>query len=217
MRHPHGKNIHANSRKFANSNLVAQFTQLAKERACLLWIFRKRWDGHKTADLEVIELGSCGEKTVEFRRIRRHSALGGFASYVHLDQHGEFLARLARGVVQLFRQLERVDRIDGAEKFGSLAGLVRLQVADHVPPGVSQIAQAIDLTCELLHPIFAEMPDASLVSLADALSGEGLADGHECDFAGIAPGTGGGGSNLFLYPGYVFGNRHRALTTKDTK
>jgi hypothetical protein len=61
------------------------------------------------------------------------------------------------------------------------------------------------------------MAEASLVGLADAIRIEGLTDGHKCDFFGIAASVGGGSSNLFLYSGYVLGNRHRVLTTKDTK
>ncbi len=87
---------------------------------------------------------------------------------------------LAGGVVEPLQQLDRVDRLDARERCGGLLRLVRLEVADEMPP-CRDIGRVGDLLQAFLHLVLAELPLPGRPRLAHAVGAERLRDGDQRD------------------------------------
>jgi hypothetical protein len=64
------------------------------------------------------------------------------------------------------------------------------------------------LRLELLHAVLAEQPLTGLEGLQDVIGGQGLADRHQRNFAGLAPGTKRGGGHTLPNLSNVSRYRH---------
>src|SRR5215510_2241808 len=103
------------------------------------------------------------------------------------------------------------------KQFGGLPCFVGLEMADHVPAGLSKIAQVVDFPREFLHTVFAEVADSSFVRLSNPLCGKRLAHRHQSNFARVAASPHCGVPNSLLHPGNVFENRHKAINHEEHK
>ena len=102
--------------------------------------------------------------------VRRDSALGGFAANVDLDQYVQLFAKCL-AAASTFLPASANPQNPRRETILPLCGLVRLQMADHVPLGVVQIAQVLDLAGKLLHAVLAENALPGVVGFADRSGG----------------------------------------------
>src|SRR5450755_173127 len=90
-------------------------------------------------------------------------------------------------------------------------------MSDQVPLGIMQVAQSAHFGRKFLHPVLAEDAQPGGVGLADAFDRESLAHAHQRDVRGIASDSPCRCCDPLPHPRNIFGNRHKAKTTKDTK
>src|ERR1700757_2388745 len=103
------------------------------------------------------------------------------------------------------------------KQFRRFRSFVRLEVADQVPTGFAKVAQISDLAGKFLDPVFAEMTDASLICVANAVCRESLADRHKRDYCRVTPGARGCCLDSFAYSDDVLGNRHKGANHEGHK
>ena len=142
---------------------------------------------------------------VDLGRIGCESALGFFAADVDFDQHVQCLAQLLRGIVEPLGELGGVDGIDRLKNLRRLCCLVRLQVADHVEPGICEFSDLGIFVGEFLDAVFAEEALSGSVGFEDCVGGEGLADGHQGNVGGVAASALRGGGDAVANRGEVEG------------
>src|SRR5262249_39490529 len=211
VRHAHGERVQVNAGQLARRNLVAQVAEQAKVRPRSFGVLSERRDRHQAAELKMREPRSGAEHALQFRRIQQDAGLAGFVADLDFDQHVELSAALRGGLVQLLRQAEGVQRVDGGKKLCSLLCLVALQMADQMPLDVFQFVQGGRLAVKFLHAIFAEHADPGRVGLADPLRLHGLAHRHERDRAGIAAHPRSGTGHALTNGSDVVGDGHGTI------
>jgi hypothetical protein len=146
---------HAQMRQGSAEDLLAlpfQFAELAKNGPRSLRQRRPGWDSHQAVDFQPGE----GVQRFEVRPqlVRRVAELTGLADNIHLQQNRDCFRRLFGAPVDFFREAEAIDTLDHVEQSDGVAGLVGLEMADHVP---AQPARAQgDLGFGFLHLVFAE-------------------------------------------------------------
>ena len=95
-----------------------------------------------------------------------------------------------------------IKRVDAVEQPHGFVGLVRLQLAHEMQRNVGPaVAQGGPLGLRLLHPVFTETALARRNQRGNRLGRVGLADRHEGDVGGCAPGQPGGLRNPVGDPG----------------
>jgi dTMP kinase len=107
---------------------------------------------------------------------------------MHLDQYRQPFAFGCRGRVELLRQREAVHGVDAIEEICGAAGLVALQVPDEVPRCID-VRELWLLRLELLHAVFAKVPQAGVVRRADCFRRKRLRNGDNRNLVGAASGA----------------------------
>ena len=166
---------------------------------------------HDAGHLQVIHRGDLLREVDG--RADGHAALLAFLARVHLQQHGQLLLRALELRLELFREAQRIDRLDHAHHRQQRLDLVALEVADLVPAQFGwdgcigraepcvELAELAGPLDELLHAVLTEVADAELDDLADLLGCRVLGDGNERHRARVAlrlrAGGGDAGSYVF--------------------
>jgi hypothetical protein len=111
---------------------VAQLAEPPEPRSRIFRRIRRRRQRHQADDPRRLA-GGCGLE--EPRNLRgRHAVLRRFARQIDLDQQFRRVSSVGRPAIELFEQLHAVDRLNHRERRRRLARLVRLQVAEEMPP-----------------------------------------------------------------------------------
>ena len=95
--------------------------------------------------------------------------------------------------IELLEQLDAIDRLDHRERRRRLPGLVRLQVAEEMPPDLEGRSMSEIFCRRFLDTVLAEVALAGGVGLADRVDGKGLGNGDEPDGGGVPAGRPGRG------------------------
>src|SRR5439155_27159662 len=110
---------------------------------------------------------------------------GGLTGQVDLDEQVDAAPGLADCLVDPGHERRAVDRMDDVEAGGSPARLVRLQVANEVPPDL-KVGRLLDLLQSLLHFVLAEVDLPRRGGGPNMFSAKGLRDGDEADRRRVA-------------------------------
>src|SRR5450631_3052130 len=123
-----------------------------------------RRDAHQARKFEVLcRVERCQDVS---ERPRIAAALLHLTADVDLDEHRE-LGFEGGALVELAHQLDRIHGVNQRRERRDDARLIALQVADHMPAQVAQVAELGGLFLELLYVIFAEIPLTCRIRVAD--------------------------------------------------
>ncbi len=128
------------------------------------------------------------------------AVLGDLAGNVDLHEQVESASGRSGRLVQAHQKLRSVDRVDDVEAARGLRRLVRLKVADEVPPK-RQVAGPIHLVERLLHLVLTEVGLSTVGGDANVRGVERLGDGNQADGGGIAVGPAGGARDAIANAG----------------
>ena len=120
----------------------------------------------------------------------RCAEFGGLPGEIHLHQDLRCgSCRQGRGLEPL-QQVHGIHGLDTRERRRRLACLVRLQMADQVPPD-RDVGRFLDLLQRLLHLVFPEVALAGGPGGPDVIGAEGLRDRNQRDLGRVTAGSAG--------------------------
>ena len=198
-RHPHGEFAQIDTRNLLIGNTVSQLPQGRKVRSGVFGIFEPGRHRHEAPDREIVE--GCDFSDQCGRLFGRDAALALLAAHLHLDKDIGYPSRCRGSSVKLLRQAQPVDGVDHIKKPDGVLGLVRLQMADHVPFHIH--SHRLDLPFRLLDVILPHDIDAGLDRFQDSGVIHRLGHSHQPDRGGITPRPQSRLGDLLPYPSYV--------------
>ncbi|HWL66192.1 MAG TPA: hypothetical protein VNP73_09490, partial [Actinomycetota bacterium] len=133
--------------------------------------------GHQAPHLDTVQLGHVARQGDRLSGI--DAVLCCISSDVDLDQNGLHHAEIHRSTRDGLAYTEPIHRMDQARGADDLTNLVRLKVADEVPPHA--VPNHRVLLLELLRPAFADIGDAGFGRRNDHVGRKCLADRHDVD------------------------------------
>src|SRR3954463_2162858 len=168
---------------------IAQFPQPHEPRSGLFLILVPWRNQHQAGQ---------ASRTERLRGIENAPGLVGgraelrrFSRQIDLNQDLGRSLPLGRRGVHLSKQLDRVDRMDAVKAGRGFPGLVRLQVADEMPPD-RDVGRVADFLQSFLDFVFPEVLLACGVGGANRVGAECLGDRNEADGRRIPAGAAGG-------------------------
>src|SRR5205807_340689 len=115
VRHAHGKHFHADTRKLAGGNLVAQVAEGLEVGARPLGILGVGRNGHESAHFDLGEALGGLEQLLQLLRGAGYAGLALFTAGLDLDQDRKDLIELHARQIEPLRQAQRIYGVHGVK------------------------------------------------------------------------------------------------------
>src|SRR6266545_107320 len=169
---------------------VAQLAKLHEPGSRLFLVLVPGWNQHQPRGAHRARVERCIEDSP--RALRARTELRVFAGEIELDQHLRRATMRAGRGIQFLQQVDRIDGMNAGERHRGLFRLVRLQVADEMPPYLN-VGRLADFLQGFLELVLAEIALACGPRGADVRGAEGLGNRDQADVRGVPAGAPCGG------------------------
>jgi len=183
--HPHREMLRSQAARLLHFERLHHFAQSREIGARTFRILEEWRNGHKPIQAQATAADNLLDDGSSLAAIG--AELGFLLPEIYLDQHRQVFPEVGACLAEFAGEFDTVDGLDDVKQLGSPAGLVRLQVADHVPGEVWRGAELRDFGFGFLNAVLAEMALPGLDGGREEIRGKILADCHQCDFLGLPP------------------------------